>query len=80
MSKIFLKINFKFYLMLQLTIKLMNTFSYSITTHFILSNKNYNFYYNSHSVYQTCPYKKEELMHMTDLIPQFIYFFIFTIK
>ena len=76
MSKIFLKINFKFYLMLQLTIKLMNTFSYSITTHFILSNKYYNFCYNSHSVYQMCPYKKKELTHMTDLIPQnFIFIF-----
>ena len=55
MNKIFLKINFKFYLMLQLTIKFMNTFSYSITIHFILSNKDYNFYRNPHSVYQTYP-------------------------
>jgi len=38
--------------MLQLTTKLINMFSYSITTHFILSNKDYNSYCNP---YQTCP-------------------------
>ena len=41
--------------MLKLTIKLMNKFSYYITTHFITSNKNYNFCRNSHSVYQIYP-------------------------
>ena len=34
----------------------MNMFSYYITTHFIPSNKDYNSYYNSHSMYQTYPY------------------------
>ena len=33
----------------------MNMFSYYITTHFITSNKDYNFYCNPHSVYQTYP-------------------------
>ena len=33
----------------------MNRFSYYITTYFIISNKDYNSYRNSHSVYQTCP-------------------------
>ena len=33
----------------------MNRFSYSITTHFIHSNKDYHPCYNPHSVYQTCP-------------------------
>ena len=41
--------------MLQLTTKLMNRFSYSITTPFIPNNKDYNFYYNLYSVYQTYP-------------------------
>ena len=40
-----------FILMLQLTIKLINRFSYSITSHFIPSNENYNFCCNPHSVY-----------------------------
>ena len=40
-----------FILMLQLTTKLMNMFSYYITTHFIPSNKDYNSGRNSHSVY-----------------------------
>ena len=44
-----------FILMLQLTTKLMNMFSYSISIHFILSNKDYNSCYcNPHSVYQMC--------------------------
>ena len=38
--------------MLKLTTKLINRFSYYITTHFITSNKDYNFCHNSHSVYQ----------------------------
>ena len=33
----------------------MNIFSYYITTHFIISNKNYNFCHNLHLVYQTYP-------------------------
>ena len=41
--------------MLQLTTKLMNRFSYSIITHFIPGNKEYHFYCNPHSVYQTYP-------------------------
>ena len=41
--------------MLKLTTKLMNMFSYDITTHFITSNKDYNFRRNSHSMYQTYP-------------------------
>ena len=36
------------------SIKLINRFSYSITTHFIFSNKDYDSCYNPHSVYQTC--------------------------
>ena len=34
----------------------MNMFSYYITTHFITNNKDYNFYHNPHSVYQTYSY------------------------
>ena len=41
--------------MLQLTTKLMNKFSYSITTPFIPGNKDYHSCCNSHSVYQTYP-------------------------
>ena len=41
--------------MLRLTTKLINMFCYSITTHFILSNKDYNSYCNPHSMYQMCP-------------------------
>ena len=41
--------------MLQLTIKLMNMFYYSIATHFIPSNKDYHSCLNPRSVYQTCP-------------------------
>ena len=33
----------------------MNKFSYYIITHFIPSNKDYNSYRNSHSVYQMYP-------------------------
>ena len=33
----------------------MNIFSYYITTHFIISNKDYNFCHNLHLVYQTYP-------------------------
>jgi len=40
--------------MLQLTTKLMNMFSYSISIHFIPSIKDYNSYCNPHSVYQMC--------------------------
>ena len=54
MGKIFPKINVKF----QLITKLMNMFNYDIITHFITSNKYYNSYCNSHSVYQTYPYIK----------------------
>ena len=36
-----------FILMLQLIIKLMDRFSYSITTHFIPNNKDYNPFCNS---------------------------------
>ena len=64
MREIFTKIDLKFYLfigweglilILQLTTKLMNKFSYSITTHFILGNKDYHSCCNPHSVYQTYP-------------------------
>ena len=55
MSKIFPKINVKFHSKVKLTTKLMNMFSYYITTHFITSNKDYNFRRNSHSMYQTYP-------------------------
>ena len=41
--------------MLQLTTKLMNRFSYSITTPFIPDNKDYHSYCNPHLVYQTYP-------------------------
>ena len=40
---IFPKIDLKFYLVLQLVMKLMNMFSYFITIHFITSNKTYHF-------------------------------------
>ena len=49
--------------MLQLTTKLMNRFSYSITTHFIPNNKDYHSCCNLHLVYETYPYvlsKKKE--------------------
>ena len=46
--------------MLQLTTKLMNKFSYSITTHFIPGNKDYHSCCNPHSVYQTYPKEKEK--------------------
>ena len=56
MSKIFLEIDiFTFIIMLQLTTKLINRFSYSITTHFIPSNKDCNSCCNPYSVYQMCP-------------------------
>ena len=35
-------------------------FSYYITTHFIPSNKNYNFCRNPHLVYQTYPYSSHQ--------------------
>ena len=41
--------------MLQLTTKLTNRFSYSITTYFIPCNKDNNSNYNPHLVYQICP-------------------------
>ena len=45
-------------------IKLMNRFSYYITTYFIPNNKNYKSCRNPHSVYQTYPYKLLSL-HLT---------------
>ena len=55
MSKIFPKIDiFTFIVMLQLTTKLMNMLNYSITTHFINSNKDYHSCRNPHLMYQTC--------------------------
>ena len=51
MSKKFPKINVKCYN----STKLMNRFSYYITMHFILSNKDYNSYRNSRLAYQTYP-------------------------
>ena len=69
MSEIFPKINLKFYsnitnynqtnelfffFFFWESTKLMNRFSYSIITHFISSNKDYDSYCNSHSVSQTC--------------------------
>ena len=55
MSKKFPKINVKFHSNVKLATKLMNRFSYYITTHFIPSNKDYNSCCNPHSVYQTYP-------------------------
>ena len=55
MSKIFSKKILSFILILQLITKLMNKFIYSITIHFIPSNKDHDSYCNSHSMYQTCP-------------------------
>ena len=52
--------------MLQLTTKLMNKFSYFITTHFILSNKDYHFNRNHHLVYE---------MYPKDLTKNFYYLF-----
>ena len=44
----------------------MNRISYYITTHLITSNKNYNFYRNPHSVYQTYPncLVDQDLLHL----------------
>ena len=47
-GKYFLKYILSFILMLQLTTKLINIFSYFITTHSINSNKNYHSYCNPH--------------------------------
>ena len=55
MNEIFPKIDHNFIQMLQLTTKLMNRFSYSITTHFIPGNKDYHSYCNPHLVYQIYP-------------------------
>ena len=55
MSKKFLKINVKFHYNVITYNQLTNRFSYYITTHFIPSNKDYNSYRNSHSVYQMYP-------------------------
>ena len=53
MSKIFSKVDiFTFIIMLELTTKLMNMLNYSITTHFILSKKDYHFYRNPHLMYK----------------------------
>ena len=41
--------------MLQLTTKPTNKFSYSITTYFIICNKDYNSNCNPHLVHQICP-------------------------
>ena len=56
MSKIFHKINVKFYSNVISHNQLMNMFNYYITTHFITSNRDYNSCRNLHSVYQTHPY------------------------
>ena len=65
MNKIFPKIDHKFYynviihnqtneyVFFFFFEKLMNMFSYSITTYFIFSNKDYYFCRNPHLVYQT---------------------------
>ena len=55
MSKIFSKINVKFYSNVITHNNLMNMFSYYITTHFITNNKDYNSCRNLHSVYETYP-------------------------
>ena len=55
MSEKFPKINVKFHSNVITHNKLMNRFSYYITTNFIPNNKDYNFYRNLHSVYQTYP-------------------------
>ena len=52
MSKIFPKINVKFYSNVISHNQLMNMFSYYITTHFITSNKDYNSSHNFHLMYQ----------------------------
>ena len=55
MSKIFSKVDiFTFVIMLQLTTKLMNILNYSITTHFIHSNKDYHSCRNPNLMNQTC--------------------------
>ena len=46
-------------------LQLMSRLSYSITTHFIPSNKDYNSYCNLHVMYQTCP--KEFFLLITKL-------------
>ena len=55
MSKIFSKKILSFILILQITTKPTNIFSYSITTYFIPNYKSYNSNFNPHSIYQTCP-------------------------
>ena len=54
--------------MLLLTTKLINRFSYYITTHFIPSNKDYNSCRNLHLVYQT--YSKIKVKNCVYRIPQ----------
>ena len=51
----------------------MNMFSYYITTHFIHSNKDYNSYCNSYSVYQTYP-------KFSSIIRVVFFFFFHTIN
>ena len=58
MSKIFPKINVKFHFNVKThneTNEYVQLLHYKFTTHFIISNKDYNFYRNSHLVYQTYP-------------------------
>ena len=58
--------------MLQLTIKYMNMFSYSITTLFIPSNKDYHSYHNLHSIYQMCPNSGHLLKFFRELVCVFV--------
>ena len=62
--------------MLQLITKLINMFSYSITTHFIYSNKYYNSSRNPHSIYQSA---LNEALQGYCLI-EYAYFFILNFK
>ena len=55
----------------------MNRFSYYITTHFIPSNKDYNSYCNSHSVYQTYPKYFKSWKRISKIKPDLFFFFLF---
>ena len=53
--------------MLQFIAKLMNRFSYSITTYFIPGNKDYHSYCNPHSVYQMYPSGMQVSLRISNL-------------
>ena len=54
----------------------MNRFSYYITSHFIPSNKDYNFYRNPHSMYQTYPMSRRGPEYTPLSKKSFFFFFL----